>query len=108
LFIAILALLICAQFTCAQETKTDTKTPDAARRQKAVELLESLATQVTALQSPENRARIGANIAESLWKLNEDRARALFTSVEDDINLGFQNRDLKDLEDGLTVRVFLK
>jgi len=104
-FIAILSLLLCSPITHAQETKT----PDAAeRRQKAVELLESLATQVASLQSAENRARIGANIAESLWKHNENRARALFTSIEDDINLGFLDRDPRDPEEGLTVRVFLK
>ena len=106
--ISIVSLLLLSSITYGQETTTNTKTADTERRQKAVELLESLATQVTSLQSPENRARIGANIAESLWKDNENRARALFTSIEDDINSGFQDRDLKDLDDNLGVRVFLK
>lgn len=39
---------------------------------------------------------------------NETRARALFVSIEDDINLGFQDRDLNNPEDALTVKVFLK
>ena len=108
IFIASLSLLLFSSVAFAQETPANPKTVDTARRQKAVELLESLATQVSSLQSAENRARIGANIAESLWKDNEKRARALFTSIEDDINLGFQNRDLKGQEDGLSVRVFLK
>src|ERR1044072_9222537 len=103
-----IVLLLLFPIANAQETTANTKTVDTARREKAVELLESLATQVTSLQSAENRARIGANIAESLWQHNEKRARALFISIEDDINLGFQNRDLKDQEDGLAVRVFLK
>ena len=104
LVVAILSLLLCSPLTHAQ----DTKTADTARRQKAVELLESLAGQVSSLQSAENRARIGANIAESLWKHNENRARALFISIEDDINLGLLDRDLSVSEDALTVRVFLK
>src|SRR3954470_22677512 len=89
------SLLLLSPLVCAQ----DAKTPDDARKQKAIELLESLATQVTSLQSPENRARIGANIAESLWKHNENRARALFIAIEDDINLGLQDRDPRDPED---------
>ena len=108
IIVAGLSLLLFSSVVFGQETTANTKTVDTARRQKAVELLESLATQVTSLQSAENRARIGANIAESLWKDNENRARALFTSIEDDINSGFQNRDFKDPEDGLSVRVFLK
>jgi len=104
LVVAILSLLLCSPLTHAQ----DTKTADTARRQKAVELLESLAGQVSSLQSAENRARIGANIAESLWKHNENRARALFISIEDDINLGLLDRDLSVSEDALAVRVFLK
>ena len=108
IIVAGLSLLLFSSVVFGQETTANTKTVDTERRQKAVELLESLATQVTSLQSAENRARIGANIAESLWKDNEKRARALFTSIEDDINSGFQNRDLKDPEDGLSVRVFMK
>ena len=108
IFIASLSLLLFSSVVFGQETTAKTKPVDTERRQKAVELLESLATQVTSLQSAENRARIGANIAESLWKDNEKRARALFTSIEDDISLGLQNRDLKDPEDALSVRVFLK
>jgi len=108
LFIAILALLLCSPFTHAQETRPDAKSADAARRKKAVELLESLATQVTSLQSRENRARIGANIAESLWKDNENRARALFISIEDEIKSGLQDCDFNDPADLLTVKIFWK
>ena len=66
---------------------------DAAVRKKAVELLESLASQIGTLQSAENRARIGANIAASLWTHDEKRARELLVSVEADINAGLQNAD---------------
>jgi len=101
---AIFSLLLCSPIAHAQ----DTKAADAARREKAFELLESLATQVASLQSPENRARIGANIADSLWKHNENRARAMFISIEDDIKIGFQDRDVTDPRDELTTMVFLK
>ena len=101
---AIFSLLLCSPIAHAQ----DTKAADAARREKAFELLESLATQVASLQSPENRARIGANIADSLWTQNENRARAMFISIEDDIKIGFQDRDVTDPRDELTTMVFLK
>ena len=101
---AIFSLLLCSPIAHAQ----DTKAADAARREKAFELLESLATQVASLQSPENRARIGANIADSLWTHNENRARAMFISIEDDIKIGFQDRDVTDPGDELTTMVFLK
>ena len=50
--IASLLLLLFSSLVSAQEPTANTKTAEAARRQKAVELLESLATQVAALQSP--------------------------------------------------------
>ena len=103
--IAIVLLLLCSPITHAQEKASNAKD---ARREKAVELLKSLATQVGSLQSPENRARIGANIAESLWKHDENRARALFISIEDDIQSGLQNREIGDATDRLTIAVFLK
>ena len=108
IIIASLSLLLFSSVVFAQETTANTKTADTAQRKKAVELLESLATQITSLQSPENRARIGANIAESLWKDDENRARALFIAIEEDIKLGFQDRDISDPADGLTLRVFHK
>ena len=77
-------------------------------RQKAFEVLESLAGELGTLQSPENRARIGSNIAGSLWPHNEDRARALFTQVQSDLNLVLQAPDSKGPEDIKTFMVFLK
>lgn len=101
-------LLLLSPITHAQETTANAKPADTARREQAVKLLQSLATQIGSLQSPENRARIGANIAESLWKHDENRARALFISIEDDIKLGLQNRNDGEPADRLTVSVFLK
>ena len=79
-----------------------------ALRQKAFQLLESLAGELGTLQSPENRARIGSNIAWSLWPHNENRARALFAQVQSDINLGLQAPESNALEDIKTFMVFLK
>src|SRR5262245_35268979 len=94
LFITILSLLLFSSITRAQETTAKAKTADSPQREKAVALLQSLANQVGSLQSPENRARISANIAESLWKDDENRARALFIGIEDDIKSGLQNRQI--------------
>ena len=47
-----------------------------------------LAGQLNTMQSPENRARIGSNIAWSLWPHNKARARELFTMVQQDVNAG--------------------
>jgi len=98
---AILVLLLCA-ITHAQQTTDD------ARRQKAVELLQSLATQLPNLQSAENRARIGANIADSLWAHDEKRARALFISIEDDINWGLNVREVKKTRGDYSSMVFMQ
>lgn len=84
------------------------QTPDTAQRQKAIDLLQSLATQLGNLQSPENRARIGANIADSLWTHDEKRARALFISIEEDINWGLRTREINNFRDNETSRVFMK
>src|SRR5678816_558049 len=104
---AVLALLLCP-IAHAQETDSKPQTTDAARREKAVELLQSLATQLPTLQSAENRARIGANIADSLWAHDEKRARALFIGIEDDINWGLRIREIKNPEDDYSSMVFMQ
>ncbi|HEU4836627.1 MAG TPA: hypothetical protein VFS90_19500, partial [Pyrinomonadaceae bacterium] len=96
LVIAILVLLLGSSVASAQE------------REKAIELLQSLATQLGTLQSPENRARIGANIADSLWPHDEKRARALFISIEEDINWGLRVRENKSARHDNSPIVFMK
>src|ERR1051325_11105659 len=81
---------------------------DEALRQKAFDLLESLAAQISILQSPENRARVGANIADSLWDHDERRARTLLVSVQDDINAGLQNQEADRGADAQRRMVFLQ
>src|ERR1043165_2935479 len=80
----------------AQQASTSTKDADDALRQKAFDLLASLAGQISILQSPENRARLGANFADSLWEHDERRARTLLISVQDDLNAGMQNQPSGD------------
>lgn len=88
----LLVVLLCPSPAKAQQTDSSTTdNPEAELREKAFAALESLANQMGSLQSPENRARIGANIAESLWKRDEQRARNLFHLVKDDIKLGIQS-----------------
>ena len=105
----ILAVVLCFQSTHAQQTNpsNNDQAAAAALREKAFSVLETLADQIGSLQSAENRARMGSNIAESIWSHNETRARALFASVEQDINLGWQSVDTdRDLPH--TLAIFLK
>ncbi len=84
------------------------QTTDALLRARAFNLLELLAGQINTLQSGENRARLGSNIAESLWNHDEKRARTLFVSVEDDIRAGLHNRESDDPRAEHTLMVFLR
>lgn len=87
-------LFISPLLVLAQQSKpADDKTAEKALKAKAYELLDSLATQIGTLQSAENRARFGSNIAASIWSHDEKRARALFVAVGEDIKLGLQQRE---------------
>jgi hypothetical protein len=91
LSVAIIAtLLLCANPAFAQQSNTPEKYDKATEelRGKAFALLESLAGQLGGLQSAENRARFGSNIAGSLWPHDEKRARSLIIDVQNEINLG--------------------
>lgn len=89
-----LAVFLCLQTTHAQQQTNlpdnDQKAADAALREKAFKLLDSLADQLGSLQSAENRARIGSNIAESIWSHDEEHSRNLFRMAAEDIKLGLQ------------------
>jgi len=109
LFILVMILAALFRPAHAQDSPLTDKpqTNDAALREKAFNLLESAAGQLNTLQSPENRARLGANIADSLWDHDEKRARALFALAQEDIKAAL-NREVDDPNDMHTVRVFLK
>jgi hypothetical protein len=107
----LIAVVLCPHYANAQQTTSTAKADaeaEAALREKAYQLLETLAGQLGSMQSPENRARIGSNIAGSLWPHNETRARELLVAVQQDINTGLQNAESEDAEDVQTVMVFLK
>lgn len=109
--VLIVAIVLCFGRAHAQQknsTAENAQTTDAPLREKAFNLLESLAGQINTLQSAENRARLGSNIAESLWNHDEKRARTLLVSVEDDIKAGLQNRENDDPRDVHTLMVFLR
>ena len=102
----VVVLFVCFPLAHSQQTDPPKSEADAALREKAFATLESLANQIGSLQSAENRARIGVNIAESLWRHDEKRARDLFQVVTADINLGLQTR--REPTDNETIQVFLK
>jgi len=107
----IVAVVLCSANVRAQQTNPPAESKqaaDAALREKAFALLKSLAGELGTLQSPENRARIGSNIAWSLWPHDENRARELFTLVQQDINAGLQVSENPDSEDTKRLLVFLK
>lgn len=102
-------VLILAVVLCSDSARAQQNTTDPALREKAFKLLESAATQVNNLQSPENRARLGANIADSLWDHDQKNARALFALVQDDIKAGISaDRNFRDGREHLQWKVFLK
>jgi len=108
LLLALLAFSVRAPAQQPTSTTDDPRPADAALRKKAFDLLETLADQVGTLQSPENRARLGSNIAASLWKHDEKRARTLLASVESDINTGMRQVDEDARTKTQTQMVFLK
>lgn len=106
----LIAAAFCPHYASAQQTtsKADAEA-EAALREKAYALLETLAGQLGTMQSPENRARMGSNIAGLLWTHNETRARELIATVQQDINAGLQvPADTEDREENETLAVFLR
>jgi len=98
-----------AQAQQSTQNSDNAQTKNAELRDKAFTALESLAGQLNTLQSAENRARMGANIAESLWKHDETKARSLFQLVQDDLKSHLTiPENLQDAKEMQTFLVFLK
>jgi hypothetical protein len=107
----IVALTFCqrpAQAQQSSESADKAQTKNSELREKAYATLESLAGQLGTLQSAENRARIGANIAESLWTRDETKARALFQVVQQEIKSRLNVPDTENQKELQTFLVFLK
>src|ERR671914_1890626 len=104
-----LIILLSSGFARAQQTAP---TPDQAEikavREKAFKLLESVADQLNSLQSRENRARMGSNLVESLWKHDEERARNLLRMVQEDIRAELQKTEKPSREDQKRYGVFVR
>ncbi|HYJ85223.1 MAG TPA: hypothetical protein VEW46_04145 [Pyrinomonadaceae bacterium] len=106
--VSILFLSVAARSQETAPTRGLDESAAVALRKKAIELLESVAGQVDSLHSAENRARIGSNVAELLWNHDERRSRALFSAVEQDIRLGFNDTDSNEAAHFHTLLVFAK
>jgi hypothetical protein len=108
LILVILLFSPLARHAHAQQEKTGAdKEEIAALREKAYKLLESVAAQLGTLQSAENRARMGSNLVDSLWKRDEERARSLLRLVQDDIKTQLQKERDRPNDYG-SLDVFLK
>lgn len=102
-------LLICSLSAQSQEPVSGgglDQNAAAAIRKKAIGLLESVAEQLGSLRSAENRARIGSNVADSLWDHDQKRSRIIFTAIEEDIKAGFNDTDSDYLAHTRTMTVF--
>lgn len=99
--------VLCSAPVCAQQSSTPSEQRQTELRAKAVALLESLAGELGTLQSAENRARIGSNIAGSLWQHNENRARELFALVQQDISANLQVVQHPNPQTNHTILVFM-
>jgi len=105
LSVILLAIALVPANTFSQQVSD--KSGDEALRQKAYNLLESLAGEIGSLRSDENRVRMGSNIADSLWAHNETRAREMFRSVIREIKAGLNYND-KDPDPNQAIQVFLR
>ena len=103
--ILIVILVLCSAYAQAQ-TPAQTSEANKELREKAFTLLESAAGQVNTLQSAENRARIAANIMDSLWTHDEKRARSLLAMIESDIKEGLNREDPERRINSHTFQVF--
>ena len=106
--VLILVIVLSSTYAHAQQDSSTPRKANADMREKAFELLESVAGQLGTLQSAENRARLAANIVDSLWKHDEKRARALLVLVQEDINSGLEIKQSSDDKERHRFEVFSK
>lgn len=98
----------CFATSQAQQNSPARSEANDAVRQKAFEVLESVSSQISTLQSAENRARIASNIADAIWDHDEKRARALLVSVQDDLNSVLRSQVIGQPVDEQTRMVFVQ
>lgn len=110
LLISMTALLLVCSFSAQSQEPASGGGLDqnaaAAIRKKAIGLLESVAEQLGSLRSAENRARIGSNVADSLWDHDQKRSRNIFAAIQEDIKAGFNDADSDHSAHMRTLMVF--
>lgn len=91
-FISAAFVVLLFSFSATAQKPAPAVAPDkskaASTKEKAVDLLKSIAGQVGGLSSAQNRVRLGSNAADLLWDIDEERARRLFSAVTEDLNGG--------------------
>ena len=107
LYLLALFLAVALIPTKSFSQQVNDKQADEALRLKAYKSLESLAEQIGSLQSGENRARMGSNIARSLWPHNQAKAREMFATVTKEIIAGLQDNE-KDPAHNINKPKFVK
>ena len=108
LIFAVILFLAFSGYAHAQQDKAKPNDKEiAALREKAFKLLDTVAGELTTLQSAENRARMGSNIVATLWTRDEERARSLLRVVQEDIKTELQDRE-GQLRYDVRFNVFLK
>jgi hypothetical protein len=75
-------------------------------RKKAVDLVQSVSTQIGGLRSRENRARMYSISAELLWKEDEKRSRDLFAAAQEEILSGLSDKETEPETSYRTASVF--
>jgi len=102
----VLVLLLSSSALSQGTTQVRSTEESAVLKQKAADLLLTVAGQIDTLRSAQNRARIGSNAADALWDRDEKRARSLFSAVGQDIRTGFADADTDLEKHNHTVLVF--
>jgi hypothetical protein len=78
-------LLALPLVSSAQQRFEKTDSPETPEQKKAFELLETVASRIATLRSPENRTALSCVVADLLWTKDEKRARELFEGVTKDM-----------------------
>ncbi|HLE63855.1 MAG TPA: hypothetical protein VI750_11965 [Pyrinomonadaceae bacterium] len=93
-----LLLLFLPCFIDSQQLSEKTEPSETPEQKKAFELLETVASQISTLRSPENRIALSCAIADLLWNTDEKRARGLFEDVTKEMSSVVAEIDPSDPE----------
>lgn len=89
IFYSFISILLVSNFIFAQTVPTESaeekEKAQKEREQKAIDLMEEIAGEVSLLKFSDNRALVLASVADMLWKRDEKRARQLFRQAGDEV-----------------------